>query len=116
MHGCFVKVGYSIMKDTTSLICDHVFDISLLHSHSDQPTLFLSSPGRNPLSNDTFIVDEGRLFELLCLSRSDIGIRVNRVDMLNFRKWYSCFIIMLHLCTYYLFVHLPSRKRYNIIS
>ena len=60
-----------------------VFDMSLLLcACPDRPTLFLSAPRQTLLSNDTYIVEEGRFFELLCLSNSDdTGVLVTQVDM-----------------------------------
>ena len=52
-----------------------------MSSCPDQPTLFLRSPTQNFLGNDTFIFEEGRLFELECLSNTfDIFVRVERLD------------------------------------
>ena len=74
-----------------------VYELVLLSSCPVQPTLFLSSPTQNLLSNDTFIFEEGRLIELECLSNTfDIFVRVERLDgmpvpFINAGKYnYSC--------------------------
>lgn len=41
-------------------------------SYEDLPTLFLHSPSENVMDRDTYVVKEGRSFELQCsTSRSD---------------------------------------------
>ena len=78
MQECSVKVR----NISTKTLYNH--EIILFHTpvHADQPTLFLYSPRENLLSNDTYIVEEGRSFLLLCSSsREDVTLMLERVDM-----------------------------------
>lgn len=55
---------------------------TVMHIYPDQSSLFLNSPSENLLGSNSYIVEEGRIFELECTSNRDraSSLRLERQD------------------------------------